>query len=78
MPREQAGLLRLAVLLAGDRGHAADLVQRALRSLPPRMRGAVVLRHHADLSEQQTAEVLCCSAGAVDTHTTRGVEALPD
>jgi RNA polymerase sigma-70 factor (sigma-E family) len=27
---EQAGLLRLAVLLAGDRGHAEDLVQIAL------------------------------------------------
>jgi DNA-directed RNA polymerase specialized sigma24 family protein len=28
--REQAGLLRLAILLAGDRGHAEDLVQIAL------------------------------------------------
>jgi DNA-directed RNA polymerase specialized sigma24 family protein len=28
--REQAGLLRLAYLLAGDRGHAEDLVQTAL------------------------------------------------
>ncbi len=27
---EQPGLLRLAVLLAGDRGHAEDLVQTAL------------------------------------------------
>ena len=27
---EQAALLRLAVLLAGDRGHAEDLVQTAL------------------------------------------------
>ena len=27
---EQAGLLRLAILLAGDRGHAEDLVQIAL------------------------------------------------
>jgi DNA-directed RNA polymerase specialized sigma24 family protein len=28
--REQAGLLRLAVLLAGDRGHAEDLVHCTL------------------------------------------------
>ena len=28
--REQAGLLRLAILLAGDHGHAEDLVQIAL------------------------------------------------
>ena len=117
--REQAGLLRLAILLAGDRGHAEDLVQialmksyrhwtricrsgnpsayvrralvtshtswrrrlstteqvmetlperadpfgvpdaedeelrRALRSLPPRMRTALVLRFYEDLSEQR-------------------------
>ena len=30
MSAEQAGLLRLAVLLAGDRGQAEDLVQTAL------------------------------------------------
>ncbi|MGY1787459.1 SigE family RNA polymerase sigma factor [Geodermatophilus sp. SYSU D00698] len=139
--REQAGLLRLAVLLAGDRGHAEDLVQTALlktyrhwgrvtrggdptayvrrvlvtthtswrrrlasteqvvetlpdradparpreddeelraalRSLPPRMRAAVVLRYYADLSEQQAAEAMGCSASAVNTHTTRGLARL--
>ncbi len=139
--REQAGLLRLAVLLAGDRGHAEDLVQTALlktyrhwdrvtrrgdptayvrrvlvtthtswrrrlssteqvveslpdradptapreddeelraalRALPPRMRAAVVLRFYADLSEQQTAEAMGCSASAVNTHTTRGLARL--
>ena len=139
--REQAGLLRLAVLLAGDRGHAEDLVQTALlktyrhwdrvarggdptayvrrvvvtthtswrrrlstgeqvveslperadpaapreddeelraalRSLPPRMRAAVVLRYYADLSEQQTAAAMGCSASAVNTHTARGLARL--
>ena len=140
--REQAGLLRLAVLLAGDRGHAEDLVQTALikayrhwsrisaagpptayvrrvvvtshtswrrrlstteqvvevlpdrpdsspgmpdpdeelrtalRSLPPRMRTAVVLRYYADLSVQQTAEAMGCSASAVDTQTSRGLARL--
>jgi RNA polymerase sigma-70 factor (sigma-E family) len=140
--REQAGLLRLAVLLAGDRGHAEDLVQTALikvyrhwprisadgpptayvrrvlvtshtswrrrlstteqvvetlpdraddgvghadpdeelraalRSLPPRMRTAVVLRYYADLSLQQTAEAMGCSASAVDTQTSRGLARL--
>ena len=139
---EQAGLLRLAVLLAGDRGQAEDLVQtalmkcyrhwgritrsgtpsayvrraivtthtswrrrlssteqvidvlpdradpyadhegadeelrRALRSLPPRMRTAVVLRYFEDLSEQRTAELMGCSASAVNTHTARGLARL--
>ncbi|MGY1715797.1 MULTISPECIES: SigE family RNA polymerase sigma factor [Geodermatophilus] len=139
--REQAGLLRLAVLLAGDRGHAEDLVQTALlrtyrhwdrvagrgdptayvrravvtahtswrrrlstgeqvvesvpdragpaderdgdeelraalRTLPPRMRAAVVLRYYADLSEQQAAQAMGCSASAVNTQTTRGLARL--
>jgi RNA polymerase sigma-70 factor (sigma-E family) len=137
--REQPGLLRVAVLLAGDRGHAEDLVQTALlkayrhwrrvaastspsayvrrvlvtshtswrrrrwtteqvvatlpdradawseppdpdeglraalRALPPRMRTAVVLRYYADLSEQQAAEAMGCSASTVNTQTTRGL-----
>jgi RNA polymerase sigma-70 factor (sigma-E family) len=141
---EQAPLLRLAVLLTGDRGQAEDLVQtalmksyrhwaritssgtpsayvrrvmvttntswhrrlssteqvidvipdradpravheqedeelrRALRGLPPRMRAAVVLRYYEDLSEQRTAELMGCSASAVNTHTARGLARLRD
>ncbi|WP_299957564.1 SigE family RNA polymerase sigma factor [uncultured Modestobacter sp.] len=138
--REQPALLRLAVLLAGDRGHAEDLVQTALlksyrhwgritrsgeptayvrrvlvtthtswrrrlstteqvvetlpdraapsaleddeelrtalRALPPRMRTAVVLRYYADLSEQQTADAMGCSASTVNTQTARGLQRL--
>ena len=139
--REQPALLRLAVLLAGDRGHAEDLVQTALlksyrhwaritragdptayvrrvlvtthtswrrrsstteqvvesfpdradpvlpredeedlrtalRALPPRMRAAVVLRYYADLSEEQAAEAMGCSASTVNTQTARGLARL--
>ena len=139
--REQPALLRLAVLLAGDRGHAEDLVQTALlktyrhwgritrhgdptayvrrvlvtthtswrrrlstteqvvdvlpdradptvpreddeqlrtalRALPPRMRTAVVLRFYADLSEQQTAQLMGCSESTVNTQTARGLVRL--
>ena len=139
--REQPRLLRLAVLLAGDPGHAEDLVQTALlktyrhwsrvsrtaspsayvrrvlvnthtswrrrlstgetvlaelpdsadpgaapdpdddlraalRSLPPRMRAAVVLRFFEDLTEQQTAAVMGCSASTVNTQVARGLARL--
>jgi RNA polymerase sigma-70 factor (sigma-E family) len=141
--REQAALVRLAYLLAGDRGHAEDLVQTALMktyrhwdrivrrgepsayvrrvlvnahtswrrrplhreqatgwvpdspapdtvppadpagtlgtalaALPPRMRATVVLRFYEDLSEQQTADVLGCSASTVNTQATRGLARL--
>ena len=48
----------------------------ALRSLPPRMRAAVVLRYLEDLSEAETARVLGCSVGTVKSATHRGVARL--
>ena len=48
----------------------------AVRALPPRQREALVLRYYADLSEAQTAEAMGISAGAVKSHTARGLAAL--
>jgi len=44
-----------------DRVADADMLQRALATLPPRVRAVVVLRVVEDLSEQQTAAALGCS-----------------
>ncbi len=52
-----------------------DLVV-ALNALPRKQREMVVLRHLADLSEQQTADVLNCSVGTVKSSTARGLEKL--
>ncbi|MCW2510357.1 MAG: polymerase, sigma-24 subunit, subfamily, partial [Modestobacter sp.] len=51
-------------------------LRAALRSLPPRMRTAVVLRFYADLSEQQAAVAMGCSPSTVNTQTTRGLARL--
>lgn len=51
-------------------------VLRALAELPRRQREAVVLRYYADLSEAQTAHAMGISAGAVKSHTSRGMAAL--
>jgi RNA polymerase sigma factor (sigma-70 family) len=51
-------------------------LRRALRSLPPRMRTALVLRFYEDLSEQRTAELMGCSASTVNTQTARGLTRL--
>lgn len=51
-------------------------LMRALATLPERQRAAVVLRHHADLSERQVAEILDCSVGNVKSLTSRGLAAL--
>jgi RNA polymerase sigma-70 factor (sigma-E family) len=59
----------------------SDLLDRAtlldlLAGLTPRRRAAVVLRFYLDLSVDETAEVLGCSAGTVKSLTARGLEAM--
>jgi RNA polymerase sigma-70 factor (sigma-E family) len=58
-----------------DDGARVDL-HRALALLPKRQREVVVLRYVADLTEEQTATALGCSAGTVKTHAARGLRAL--
>jgi RNA polymerase sigma factor (sigma-70 family) len=53
-----------------------DSLVRALRSLPPRQRAAVVIRTCLDLSEADAATVLGCSVGNVKSLTSRGLAAL--
>ncbi len=52
-----------------------DLI-RALQALPERQRQVVVLRHHLDLSEQQTADTLDIGVGTVKSATSRGLARL--
>ncbi len=74
---EQAGLLRLAVLLTGDRGHAEDLVQTALMKC---------YRHWGRLTRSGTPTAYVRRA-VVTTHTSwrrrlstteQVMESLPD
>jgi RNA polymerase sigma-70 factor (sigma-E family) len=51
-------------------------LRTALAALPPRQRAAVVLRYYCDLSVEQTADHLGCSAGNVKSQTSRGLDAL--
>ena len=53
-----------------------EVLKDALLSLPHRQRAAVVLRYYQDFSEQQAADVLGCSVGAVKSLVLRGTEAL--
>jgi RNA polymerase sigma-70 factor (sigma-E family) len=48
----------------------------ALRALPPQQRAAVVLRHWADLSIEETARTLGKSAGTVKALTSQGLANL--
>lgn len=48
----------------------------ALAQVPPRQRACVVLRFFDDLSVQDTAAALHCTAGTVKSNTSRGLDAL--
>lgn len=54
------------------------LVVQALARLPPSQRACVVLRHYADLSLEQTADVLGIGVGGVKSQSSRGLARLRD
>lgn len=55
----------------------ADIdLRAALALLAPGQRAAIVLRFYCDLSVDQTAAILGCSAGTVKSQTARGLDAL--
>jgi RNA polymerase sigma-70 factor (sigma-E family) len=74
--------LETAAGLASDKGshvedsESHDLVIRALRSVPIRMRTVLVLRYFEELSEAETAAVIGCSVGAVKSQASRGLDRL--
>jgi RNA polymerase sigma-70 factor (sigma-E family) len=53
-----------------------DELWQALHTLPERQRAAIVLRFYEDLSEQQSAEILRCSPGALNQLVVRGMATL--
>lgn len=64
---------------APDHADAAgeqDRLVRGLRQLPLRQRTVVVLRYYCDLSEQQCADELGISTGAVKSAASRGLARL--
>ena len=57
-------------------GEASREVVTALRRLPARQRGAVVLRYYLDMTEDQAAQAMRVSRGTVKSATSRGLAAL--
>jgi len=52
------------------------VVLDALATLPPKTRVVVVMRYWADLSVDQVADLLGCSAGNVKSQSARGLDKL--
>ena len=53
-----------------------DRLQRALMSLRPEQRAAIVLRYYEDLSEADTAQALGVAVGTVKSMVSRGMDRL--
>ena len=71
----EAGEIGLQVREDRDPAQRDDL-WNAVLALPKRQRAAVVLRFYEDLSERETAEVLRCTTGAVNSLVARAMVAL--
>jgi RNA polymerase sigma-70 factor (sigma-E family) len=54
----------------------SHVVAKAVARLPIRQRQAIVLRFFVDLSVEQAADALGCSAGTVKSHTSRALSRL--
>jgi RNA polymerase sigma-70 factor (ECF subfamily) len=63
---------------AALRGERGELVRRAVDELPARQRMALVLKHFEGMSYDEIAEVMECSAGAVDSLLSRARTSLRD
>jgi RNA polymerase sigma-70 factor (ECF subfamily) len=52
------------------------VLREVLAALPLRQRQAIVLRHYAQLSVSETAEVMQCAQGTVKALTSQGISSL--
>ena len=73
LAREAA--LRVPTVVDAD-PEVRDEMWHSILSLPPRQRAAIVLRYYEDLSEQQAADVLRCSVGALNQLVVRAMANL--
>jgi RNA polymerase sigma-70 factor (sigma-E family) len=53
-----------------------DQLARLVDQLPPKQRAIIILRYWEQLSEDETAELLGCSAGTVKSAASRGMQRL--
>lgn len=60
----------------GELVHDRMVLRDALQQVPKGRRAVLVLRFFEDLSVEETAAVLGCSAGTVKSQTARGLESL--
>lgn len=59
-----------------DRAADRDQVWQAIQRLPERQRKAVVLRYYEDVLDAETAGLLGCSVGTVESQVSRGLARL--
>jgi RNA polymerase sigma-70 factor (ECF subfamily) len=58
--------------------HAAEMVQRVVMKLSPKLRTVIILKYIEDLSYSQIAELLGCSIGTVSSRLNRSHKILAE
>jgi RNA polymerase sigma-70 factor (sigma-E family) len=66
----------IAAPAGGDDVDSRVRLWPSVLTLPPRQRAVIVLRYYEDLTESQTAEILGCSIGAINSHNARALRTL--
>ncbi len=61
---------------AADVNEMVELMQRAVRNLPPRVQRTIVLRLQFHLTNAEIAEVMDVTVKAVERNITRGLKSL--
>lgn len=76
--REAPGAIpdNIAIDSTADAVAEADAMWRLLATLPRRQRAVLALRYYEDLSDNDIAELLGCSAGTVRSNASRGLATL--
>lgn len=59
-----------------ERSQLINLIEEAIKVLPPRQREAFILRYWEEMSLAETAVIMKCSEGSVKTHCSRAVHTL--
>lgn len=59
-----------------ERSQLINLIEEAIKALPPRQREAFILRYWEEMSLAETAVIMKCSEGSVKTHCSRAVHTL--
>jgi RNA polymerase sigma-70 factor (ECF subfamily) len=59
-----------------EQSQLMDVIEKAIKTLPPRQREAFLLRYWEEMDVSETSRIMGCSEGSVKTHCSRAAHTL--